>query len=161
MVIEHSRLPDNPFLLWSKGLVKEIILGQVERLEVDTVISFDDYGVSGHRNHVAIYGALQSLYSNSRLPVGTQVFVLESVGLGRKYISLLDILPSRLSSNFCFISTWGGVYRAYSAMTKHWSQFVWFRVLYLLFSRYILVNTLKRIPMEKHHYKYSYVKKEL
>lgn len=33
----------------------------------------------------------------------------------------------------------------YKAMTQHKSQFVWFRRLYLVFSRYQLINTLQRM----------------
>ena len=31
------------------------------------------------------------------------------------------------------------------AMLNHWSQFVWFRALYIIFSRYMLMNTLQEI----------------
>jgi N-acetylglucosaminylphosphatidylinositol deacetylase len=33
----------------------------------------------------------------------------------------------------------------HAAMVAHWSQFVWFRRLFVLFSRYTFVNTLRRV----------------
>lgn len=30
-------------------------------------------------------------------------------------------------------------------MLNHWSQFVWFRALYIVFSRYMVMNTLEEI----------------
>lgn len=71
--IIFSRLPDDPNLIWNKRLVSDIIMKQVECLGIDTIISFDSYGVSGHRNHIAIFRALQSLYSQGKLPTDTQV----------------------------------------------------------------------------------------
>ena len=32
------------------------------------------------------------------------------------------------------------------AMREHASQYVWYRRLYVLFSRYVFVNTLERLP---------------
>lgn len=36
-----------------------------------------------------------------------------------------------------------------AAMSRHGSQFVWFRVLYVVFSRYMVVNSYKPILKEK------------
>lgn len=149
-VIEHTKLPDDPAFIWNKQLVKEIVLRHVEQLAVDTVVSFDRYGVSGHTNHAAIYIALQQLYSRGKLPVDTRVFVLESVNLLRKYVGLLDIPWSCWRSNYCYVNDWGEYSVCVSAMKEHRSQLTWFRILYLFFSRYMIVNTLKRIsPVPK------------
>lgn len=144
-LIEHTKLPDGPAFIWNKHLVKEIVLRHVEQLAVDTVVSFDRYGVSGHANHAAIYIALQQLYSRGKLPVDTRVFVLESVNIIRKYMGLLDIPWSCWRSNYCYVNGWQDYAVCVGAMREHRSQLAWFRILYLFFSRYMIVNTLKRI----------------
>lgn len=61
------------------------------------VITFDDYGVSGHANHIAVHNAVNmsedktDVYSNSKT---IPVFVLESVFIFRKYILFLDLANS-------------------------------------------------------------------
>ena len=50
-----------PGLRWREELVSEIVLRHVAALSIDTVITFDRYGVSGHRNHIALYYAMGCL----------------------------------------------------------------------------------------------------
>jgi len=49
-------------------LLSDKIAEHVEQLEIDTVLTFDSYGVSGHRNHISIYLALFHLVYNKLLP---------------------------------------------------------------------------------------------
>lgn len=83
-----------------------------------------------------------------------QIFVLETVNIFRKYSSFLDIATSlwssQLSSRILFLST---PFLVYKSMVCHKSQLVWFRYLYLIFSRYVIINTLKRLSIEKIKYK--------
>ncbi|KAF9197964.1 hypothetical protein BGZ49_001369, partial [Haplosporangium sp. Z 27] len=44
-----------------------------------------------------------------------------------------------------FVSSPSAIYQAKSAMEKHVSQMVWFRKLYVYFSRYMSVNELRRV----------------
>lgn len=89
-MIEHSKLPDNPEIAWNKTIIKEVLLKYIEKLCVDTIITFDDYGVSGHLNHVSVYRAMQTMYSKGALPVGTQV----------RFVSvLLDIILNKMDSS--------------------------------------------------------------
>lgn len=152
-LLDYTRLPDGPSAQWGKKLVAEVVLRFVEMLDIDTVLTFDEAGVSGHANHVALFRGVQSLYTHGRLPRGTQVLVLETVNLLRKYSGLVDVGPSVVSSTFCYVSDWSGIRRALAAMCQHWSQLVWFRLLYIFFSRYMAVNTLKRIAMDPLFYR--------
>lgn len=77
----------------------------------------------------------------------------------------MDVAFSLRSSPFVYVSDWDGVRKVssvlcipgqeetgvasqvWAAMRKgHASQMLWFRYLYLAFSRYLLVNTLRRYP---------------
>lgn len=123
------------------------------------VVTFDAGGVSGHPNHAALPHALADLVAASAAGAGAgirqRVWLLETTSLLRKYLGLLDLpysfllllataartgsKPRRLALNF---RPW----MAYQAMLAHVSQFVWYRRLFILFSRYTYVNTL--VPME-------------
>ncbi|OWK57369.1 N-acetylglucosaminyl-phosphatidylinositol de-N-acetylase [Lonchura striata] len=84
------------------------------------------------------------LHSEGKLPEGCRVLVLESVNLCRKYISFLDVLIScLLPTDALFILTEEETEQAKRAMQCHRSQLLWFRRLYLLFSRYLVVNSLR------------------
>lgn len=54
------------------------------------VITFDSYGVSGHTNHIAIFKAIKILQTEELLG-DVNCYVLTSVGILRKYISLFDL----------------------------------------------------------------------
>jgi N-acetylglucosaminylphosphatidylinositol deacetylase len=102
------------------------------------VFSFDGRGVSKHINHVAINTALTALAKREKTETSVKFYQLESVNLLRKYSGCLDLIWSMLS-NFLFVKF--SPIAAYRAMAVHRSQFVWYRRLFVLFSRYSYVNT--------------------
>uniref|UniRef100_A0AC34GE58 N-acetylglucosaminylphosphatidylinositol deacetylase n=1 Tax=Panagrolaimus sp. ES5 TaxID=591445 RepID=A0AC34GE58_9BILA len=148
LVIAH---PDDEFpdgnVKWEIEKLSKIILHYIEQIDCNLAITFDSGGISGHPNHIACFHALQYLYTNGLLPTDLQVFVLETVTILRKYSSLFDLIPSFFRSTFLNISSPTDALAIYSAMREHRSQLVWFRYLYMAFSRYIFINTLKRIPL--------------
>nr|XP_040036059.1 N-acetylglucosaminyl-phosphatidylinositol de-N-acetylase isoform X2 [Gasterosteus aculeatus aculeatus] len=72
---------------------------------------------------------------------------LVTVGPLRKYISFLELPFSWLQPAClrCIIGS-QGYRRAKDAMFCHRSQLLWFRYLYITFSRYMFVNTFQTIP---------------
>jgi N-acetylglucosaminylphosphatidylinositol deacetylase len=115
----------------------------------EQIITFDDYGVSGHPNHRAIGRALAQL-DDEKLPV----FQLKSVPLWRKYVGPLDFAYTVISrirqfgkivndDNLILISKQPR--HARRAMQCHASQYVWYRKLSVWFSRYVYVNELQRV----------------
>ncbi|VIO96326.1 Uncharacterized protein BM_BM6741 [Brugia malayi] len=143
-ILNYDNFQDG-FIQWSKEELAKVILRHMQMLDVDLVITFDEGGVSAHPNHIGCFRALQYLYTNGLIPAGVQIFVLESVSFWRKYVILLDALISSFHSTFLYISSPLLYITAWRAMWAHRSQLVWFRCLYMLFSRYVLINTLKRI----------------
>lgn len=60
---------------------------------------------------------------------------------------LFDLLPSLLfSSNWCILN-WRDFKLVQEAMAQHKSQMVWFRRLYIRFSRYMIINTLREMNL--------------
>uniref|UniRef100_A0A0K0EVS9 N-acetylglucosaminylphosphatidylinositol deacetylase n=1 Tax=Strongyloides venezuelensis TaxID=75913 RepID=A0A0K0EVS9_STRVS len=148
LVMDLTNYKDGP-KKWEKEKLSKHILNHVEKLDINIVLTFDEYGVSGHNNHIGCFNSIQYLYSNGFLPRDVEVFVLESVSILRKYISFCDLIISRFRSRYIYISNFSNVLSAYSAMREHKTQLVWFRYLYMIFSRYIFINTFKRIHMKK------------
>nr|XP_021142641.1 LOW QUALITY PROTEIN: N-acetylglucosaminyl-phosphatidylinositol de-N-acetylase [Columba livia] len=143
-VIDHRDLPDNPAVEWDTQLLAAFVLEHIEANNINLVITFDAGGVSGHANHVSLYTALRSLHSEGKLPEGCRVLVLESVNLFRKYISVLDVpLSCLLPRDALFILTEEETEQARRAMRCHRSQLLWFRRVYMLFSRYMVINSLR------------------
>ncbi|NXB99498.1 PIGL acetylase, partial [Orthonyx spaldingii] len=157
-VIDHRDLPDNPAVEWDTQLLATLVLKHIEAKNINLVVTFDAGGVSGHANHISLYtavrysactllwglpGSLVLLWKQNQRQ-GCRVLVLESVNLFRKYISFLDVLIScLLPGDALFILTEEETEQAKRAMQCHKSQLLWFRRLYVLFSRYLVVNSLR------------------
>ncbi|NXN31396.1 PIGL acetylase, partial [Nycticryphes semicollaris] len=148
-VIDHRDLPDNPAAEWDTQLLAAFVLKHIEANNINLVVTFDAGGVSGHANHISLYTALRYKYCCFEifilfLHLGCRVLVLESVNLFRKYISILDILFScLLPRDALFVLTEEETEQARRAMRCHRSQLLWFRHLYMLFSRYMVINSLR------------------
>ncbi|XP_078729716.1 N-acetylglucosaminyl-phosphatidylinositol de-N-acetylase [Lampetra fluviatilis] len=141
-VVDRSELPDDPQVTWDSSLVADIILQHVEKHNIGLVLTFDAEGVSGHANHISVYHALRNLQSEKRLPPGCRTLYLQSVSLLRKYVSIMDLPLSVLRSQALVCLASLDEYEiGLQAMRRHRSQLVWFRYLYIVFSRYMLINT--------------------
>ena len=115
--------------------------------------------MSGHPNHIATYnGVKQAMWKQQEksntlaAEVGSETkpvraWALESTSIFRKYVGLLDTAFSFWLSRqqqderqfvFVFRPLWN-----YNAMALHQSQFVWYRRLFVVFSRYTFINTFR------------------
>ncbi|KAI8140435.1 putative deacetylase LmbE-like domain-containing protein [Fennellomyces sp. T-0311] len=144
--IDHPELQDGMREMWSPRLIASLVKEYVTKQKIDTIITFDDYGVSGHPNHIAAYKGAKT-YAES-CNNGIQLFKLSSIGLARKYIGIGDMAVIGASgqvwpsSAVVFVSSPGLYLVTHKAMRRHVSQLVWFRWLYVTFSRYMFVNQL-------------------
>jgi len=143
VVVRHSKLKDDPGVRWREELVSDIVMRHVTALAVDTVVTFDRYGVSGHKNHISLYYALACLAMESRVGV----YCLTTVNLLRKYSSVVDIPMSFLLCTKVYVASVNDWFVLHNAMSCHASQYTWFRRLYMLFSRYTLINTLEPLTV--------------
>ncbi|XP_067144284.1 N-acetylglucosaminyl-phosphatidylinositol de-N-acetylase [Centruroides vittatus] len=149
-VVQHTSMPDDPMCLWREDLVGNIILKFIEKLSIDTVFTFDEKGISGHLNHKSLYNGLNYLLEEGLIPRGCKIYLLETVNIFRKYSIIFDLIISLIWSNRAFISSLQEVRLAQNAMSCHVSQLLWFRKLYMIFSRYIFINTYKKLT-ESHY----------
>ncbi|KAM7068642.1 N-acetylglucosaminyl-phosphatidylinositol de-N-acetylase isoform 2-T2 [Molossus nigricans] len=143
MIIDNRDFPDDPRVQWDTEHVASVLLRHIEVNGINLVVTFDAGGVSGHSNHVALYTAVRTLHSEGKLPEGCTALTLQSVNVLRKYLSLLDLPCSLLQArDVLFVLTSKEVTQAKRAMSCHRSQLLWFRRLYVFFSRYMRINSL-------------------
>ncbi|XP_008821708.1 N-acetylglucosaminyl-phosphatidylinositol de-N-acetylase isoform X1 [Nannospalax galili] len=144
MIIDNRDFPDDPGVQWDTERVASTLLQHIDVNGINLVVTFDARGVSGHSNHIALYTAVRALHSERKLPKGCSVLMLQSVNVLRKYLSLLDLPWSLLyPQDVLFVLTRKEVAQAKKAMFCHYSQLLWFRHLYILFSRYMRINSLR------------------
>lgn len=111
---------------------------------LNQIVTFDERGVSDHPNHVATYkGVRHLLKMMTRDRKRTVGLKLESTNCVRKFLGIFDLIFSYLLSDFMFINI--NFMSVMKGMAMHKSQNVWYRVLFVLFSRYTYVNTLTNI----------------
>lgn len=144
-LVNATHLQDDPTIEWKTVTIANQLLRQVESLDVDLLITFDKDGVSGHPNHCAIYYATASLCLSGMIPSNCKVLTLETVNLCRKYLSIFDLPITLLLSTNWVILSWRARRAVQNAMRLHNSQMVWFRKLYIVFSRYMVINSLREI----------------
>ncbi|KAG0351136.1 N-acetylglucosaminyl-phosphatidylinositol de-N-acetylase [Podila minutissima] len=187
-ILEREELKDGPKELWDPSLVGDQMNLFAKKHNIETIITFDEKGVSGHTNHIALYVGLTYFIQTfkERTPVKT-CYVLKTVPLLRKYASLLDLPITMLFTEalmplvteyigaggaanllggqagagaanpvaarnqklrpleLLFVSSPAAVLQAKGAMEKHESQMVWFRKIYVVVSRYMAINELRRV----------------
>ena len=141
ILVRHSKLRDDPTVRWREELVSNIISRHATSLNIDTIVTYDRQGVSGHRNHIALYYGVACMALDT-VPAAT-VYSLTTVNMMRKYSSVLDVPMSFLLCPTVFTSSVSQWWRIQVAMSRHHSQYTWYRKLYMIFSRYTLINTLE------------------
>ncbi|CAN0840237.1 Probable N-acetylglucosaminyl-phosphatidylinositol de-N-acetylase [Linum grandiflorum] len=148
-ILDHPDLQDGFGLVWDHGLLSKIIQGEVSNHHIDTVITFDSHGVSGHCNHRDVYyGVIKLLQDSSERHI--EAWELVSSGILRKYSGPVDIWLSMLlamksgsRTTCCLLNE--QPWKSFNAMAAHSSQWVWFRKLFVSFSSYTYVNSLGKI----------------
>lgn len=171
IVDEPKQFPDSMTIDWNPKKVArkvdQLIKADTNKESVN-ILSFDQFGVSNHTNHRALYKAAYLLSRNSGLksdseetPINYAFWTLNTVSVFRKYISIVDsfviYIMKRLDmdgyssavstvESTTVVSDFEEYSKTLSAMTKaHVSQMKWFRYGWIIFSRYMVVNDVYRV----------------
>ncbi|KNC80763.1 hypothetical protein SARC_06890 [Sphaeroforma arctica JP610] len=143
--LDDKRFPDGP-KKWNAQEVASVVAHYIKENGIRIVITFDSGGVSEHPNHVSCYDGVRHLADTGKLDTNIKAYSLQSISLWRKYSGCLDVIVSSTSGHsFLAVGSPSDVWTAQTAMNEHTSQLVWFRKLYIVFSRYMYFNTLDRI----------------
>mmetsp|Transcript_38937 Transcript_38937/g.39634 ORF Transcript_38937/g.39634 Transcript_38937/m.39634 type:complete len:224 (+) Transcript_38937:75-746(+) len=144
---------NSPFLCdgfdhqWPSGVIADILIEYVEQIDPQWIVTFDESGVSGHPNHIALYrGVLAALphIRQSTRHTGVRIFSLESCGWVRRFLGPVDVLISLYLNNTLLV-VGPSLILASKAMWAHRTQLVWYRLLFIIFSRYSYVNTFRAL----------------
>ncbi|POR31110.1 N-acetylglucosaminyl-phosphatidylinositol de-N-acetylase [Tolypocladium paradoxum] len=162
--LDHPHLQDNPTVWWDTAKIQAILKDYVHKWDVDAIITFDQGGVSGHINHRAVSAAVsQYALQDADAPAS---YMVVTTALPRKYTFLLDLpltalsftwrilaaifFPSstadpKYSTKALVASTWHRYIKTREAFASHGSQYTLDRHLYMVVSRYVWFNDLKRV----------------
>lgn len=155
-VIDDPRMPDSMTTNWDTEVVKTHVLNSIKKTKAKVIVTFDDYGISNHPNHQsASKGALAAARQVAQKTQQFRVLTLNSVSIFRKYLFTLDSLVSRAlystADEYTIVSSSLQYHLTNRALQEgHVSQMVWFRKLWIRFSRYMVVNTLKEVDLGLH-----------
>ncbi|EEB20267.1 N-acetylglucosaminyl-phosphatidylinositol de-N-acetylase, putative [Pediculus humanus corporis] len=146
-IVNSSLLRDDPNLNWNQEVIADIILNFLETYSIDTVITFDRYGVSNHPNHSSIFYAMAYLCLEKKLPKKCTAYALESVSKIRKYLGFMDVTFTYLLSSKKYVVPMEKRNIIRDAMRAHKSQYLWYRRIYMYLSRYVFMNSFKEIDV--------------
>ncbi|KNZ53781.1 hypothetical protein VP01_3136g2 [Puccinia sorghi] len=98
-VLDISQIQDDPKSWWPVDRVGKVVNERIEKWMIDSIVTFDDYGVSGHINHRAVSASVTelaiSIYQKSLSPESSKappkLFIVRSVFVLRKYLGLFDL----------------------------------------------------------------------
>ncbi|KAG5342479.1 N-acetylglucosaminyl-phosphatidylinositol de-N-acetylase [Termitomyces sp. T112] len=158
--VDHPDLQDNFTARWDPVTIASVLQPYVKSNNIETILTFDADGISGHPNHCSLPDGV------AHLPAPPRLYTLVTRPLHAKYIGVLapllakfsfyqDCIYPAVSEHFNQLFRFAaetsspqpvivsGIYdylTALQAMRAHTSQLVWFRWLYVLFSRYMWIN---------------------
>lgn len=158
--VEHIDLPDSMSKLWPAPIISSVMIKTLSSTPgVDTLITFDESGVSNHPNHISLLEGAREYIRSVPHPHPLLLYTLSSVNLPRKYASIFDGITTLLQrwmvrgegwggegapNNVLFVNGWEEYRRAQRAMVHgHESQMRWFRWGWIVLSRYLVINDLK------------------
>lgn len=143
---------------WRAEDVAAAIGEAVGVVDADCVVSFDSRGVSGHPNHRALFhgltqyanadGSRRCLALESLHPVLTPIKYLGPLAM--VFDAVLEMLIGAVTRSpsrrlFAVPDPLNEYWIVRRAMAEHASQLTWYRRLYLLFSRYMYINSLREL----------------
>ncbi|TFK49044.1 LmbE-like protein [Heliocybe sulcata] len=152
-VLDQEDLKDNITVTWDSQTIADVVSSYVSEQNISTILTFDEHGISSHPNHVSLFHGTAltlSLHPNKNL----RAYALVTTPVMQKYTGVLGGFVSKIRGTLSPVSelsedeevrvvvasSMAEYSTALRAMLQHWSQLVWFRWLYVAFSRYMWVN---------------------
>ena len=144
-VVNDSKLKDGFKEAWPEETIAARVEASVRRLDANVVLTFDAKGVSGHPNHVAAYrGVRRWAAAAQKISASPEAWALVTVNPLRKFLTFGDVFASFALESHVLVAATSAM-EVRRAMSLHRSQWVWYRKLFVLFSRYAYVNSLRRL----------------
>ena len=140
--VDHPECRDGMTTHWSLPVVCQCVEEFIHQIQPSLVVSFDEFGVSGHVNHMDVSKGVQQVKLRLQNTYPHLVFLqLKSCNVLRKFIGVLDICPSLMFEEHVAINF--NLWRVLYGLLLHRTQITWYRILFVIFSRFTYVNTFK------------------
>ena len=139
-IINDGQLKDSMSMKWDHNMICNYVTKYVNEWNINVLITFDEYGISKHTNHIDTYYGC-SLIKNDKLIK----LKLNSHGIFRKFSFFIEpffLLFFKIKYKHKLIVLTQPHF-SYKAMTYHKTQFIWFRKLFILFSQYSSFNVFQ------------------
>ncbi|XAR48703.1 N-acetylglucosaminylphosphatidylinositol deacetylase [Bertholletia excelsa] len=129
-ILDHPELQDGFGKVWSSDLVAIIAEEAVLSNNINLIITFDKYGVSGHCNHRDVNNGIRKLMQDDA-ERDIEAWELVSTNILRKYSGPLDVwlslvlaMYNKNGELYCLLNA--QPHKSYAAMAQHESQWVWY-----------------------------------
>jgi len=166
-ILNHPLLQDDIKMMWEPNVIATQVEPYVTDYGIDTILTFDEHGVSSHPNHISVIRGIRHMLDTKLFAKAPNVYTLSTTSLLQKYTGVFGGVFARLNlwrkllvqefpivNRFVskertpiFVSSAEQYVTGLSAMKQHRSQMVWFRWLNVSFSRYMWVNEWKEVDM--------------
>ena len=146
---ENDTFKDGFEYKWKQDDIRRVVNKYIEKIKPDRIITFDEFGVSHHPNHIAIPKGLKKQFNaNVNNIDNTPIFFLKTKPIYLKYTenfaTIIYYLTKKNKNGYFLVTPIKSRFQMkieYSFM-KHKSQIVWYRYLWLIFSRFLHFNHL-------------------
>lgn len=122
---------------WDFLKISQDLLNVMIEFNINEIVTFDKHGISGHKNHISCHKAVSYLHNLAEIcnedQNYLQVYFLKSKNLIQKY-------GIDLSTPEIFFSTSLFDISGITNMLFHKSQLTYYRILYIVFSNYMIYN---------------------
>ena len=150
-VVEHARLQDGLHTVWDEAHAASVVRRHIADLVADEpsgatrvgLLTFDEAGVSGHPNHAATHRAVRTAAAAEAVDASRAYeLVVQYVVSVPRVLKFSGAAGATLSMRGTEGSEVARTFRVWNplvclrAMLCHWSQMVWYRWLFIAFSRY-------------------------
>ncbi|KAH8582707.1 N-acetylglucosaminyl-phosphatidylinositol de-N-acetylase [Cryptosporidium sp. chipmunk genotype I] len=104
-VVSSDKFKDQPNEKWPYNDVISEIESFVDEFNIDTILTFDEFGISGHINHISTNESIKEWINRSKREKYPKVYVLETSNIFVKYSGILSLLYSYMfPKNGCLLA---------------------------------------------------------
>ena len=149
-ILNIPSLQDNITMKWEASVVSE----QIEQFlnkhnDIDTIMTFDEHGVTNHPNHISCYDGLVHYINKHReelkMKKDLHMYLLDSFNPLMQYTGIIPFITMYLKEHGFF--NWNCMF-SYKYMSMYKSQFNFLRKLHVVFSSYSYSNSFTEVEIK-------------
>lgn len=149
VILNIKELQDDITKKWEPKIVSEQITNFIKSNDdIDTILTFDENGVTKHPNHISCFDGLVHYIKENREKLkekGTNIFLLDSFNPLLQYTFFVPFWTFFFKENGFF--SWNFLF-SYKFMKIYQSQFNFMRKLHVILSSYSYCNSYTKIQLQ-------------